>query len=561
MKKKLYLVCVMTVLLLQNIVSQITRVAETPYASLISDLTKVGDKLYFTSFHPEDSIMLWVTDGTINSSHVIKKFQFDYTDGISRPHCFTDFNGNLIFTADENHDADKSKDYERNPYLWKSDGTSAGTVKIKKLWKWYYWEVHCEAGVEYIQLGDKLLFHATAAGTHNFELWESDGTTEGTGMLAELNKNQDDSYPNELSSHPINFTKLDDKVFFTASDTVNNGVWVTDGTETGTHLIEYINPDNPNTFPLFSGYVLKANNNRVFFCRFGGTQLWTSDGIESGTSLLKTFLFDDKYLKRVNSIIGVVNGNVFFDLILTNRATNNIDSIQLWKSDGTEEGTVKVSDLKNNCPIQAITSNSNIYFLTTNWSNYQLWRSDGSEEGTYKISSLSITDTYSNKLFVFKDVLYFVAFDKNNILSIWESDGTIEGTRTLENWNAPGFTSISDLVYHHDEIYFTAIHPDYGAALFKYSLNTIINTHLNPSANKLIISPNPSESFVNIYLPNPPKEGTLSIFDLMGNKVISMKVKPYQEITNFDIKALKQGIYIVVLSANSDFSTGKIIKK
>lgn len=56
---------------------------------------------------------------------------------------------------------------------------------------------------------DGLFFDAND-GTNGSELWFTDGTTEGTQLVADLN-------PGEAYGHPTNFTQLDSTVFFSAS--------------------------------------------------------------------------------------------------------------------------------------------------------------------------------------------------------------------------------------------------------------------------------------------------------------------------------------------------------
>lgn len=67
--------------------------------------------------------------------------------------------------------------------------------------------------------------------THGRELWFSDGTPEGTGLLADV-------YPGPGSSDPEGFANVDGHVLFTAN-TKDQGreIFVTDGTAEGTRLL------------------------------------------------------------------------------------------------------------------------------------------------------------------------------------------------------------------------------------------------------------------------------------------------------------------------------------
>ena len=68
-----------------------------------------------------------------------------------------------------------------------------------------------------------------------------------------------------------------------------------------------------------------------------GQELWKSDGTEAGTILVKN-------ISSISTSSGPlsltnVNGVLYFI------ANDNINGIELWKSDGTEAGTVLVKDI------------------------------------------------------------------------------------------------------------------------------------------------------------------------------------------------------------------------
>jgi ELWxxDGT repeat protein len=85
----------------------------------------------------------------------------------------------------------------------------------------------------------RALFSATDP-VHGNELWVTDGTPDGTRLVEDINRN----VQGFASSGPSYFAALDDgRVVFTADDG-SNGVepWITDGTTEGTHLLRNINP-------------------------------------------------------------------------------------------------------------------------------------------------------------------------------------------------------------------------------------------------------------------------------------------------------------------------------
>ncbi|TLZ48429.1 MAG: hypothetical protein E6K18_08920 [Methanobacteriota archaeon] len=137
-------------------------------------------------------------------------------------------------------------------------------------------------------------------------------------------------------STPDSFAAVGSAVFFTADDGLAGvELWRSDGTAAGTGLVSDINPGG-GSYPTH----LASFGSSVFFSAYeptSGRELWTSDGTAAGTVLVKdiwpgpfnsgpTLLTDDK-------------GTLFFI------ATDPTYGAELWKSDGTTAGTVLVKDI------------------------------------------------------------------------------------------------------------------------------------------------------------------------------------------------------------------------
>ncbi|MBC7488290.1 MAG: T9SS type A sorting domain-containing protein, partial [Cytophagaceae bacterium] len=117
-------------------------------------------------------------------------------------------------------------------------------------------------------LGSNLYFRATN-GVDGVELWKTDGTSAGTVMIDDINPAGD--------SNPSSFTLSNGIIYFTADDGTNGvELWQTDGTSVGTTIVANINPtgsSNPN-------YLSNINNVLLFGADDGtyGLELWTIDG-------------------------------------------------------------------------------------------------------------------------------------------------------------------------------------------------------------------------------------------------------------------------------------------
>src|SRR5437867_4119388 len=82
-----------------------------------------------------------------------------------------------------------------------------------------------------VHLGSLLLFVADNDTTGS-ELWRSDGTTAGTVLVKDIN-------PGAAGSGPQRLRLSGGSVFFSADDGVNGReLWITDGTAAGTLMVE-----------------------------------------------------------------------------------------------------------------------------------------------------------------------------------------------------------------------------------------------------------------------------------------------------------------------------------
>jgi ELWxxDGT repeat protein len=96
--------------------------------------------------------------------------------------------------------------------LWKSDGTSDGTVLVRDI------DPTDVTAPSYFQAVGDLLYFTGHTPSFGFELWRSDGTTEGTVMVRNLNGTR--------SSYPESPANVDGTLFFYADDgRVGDELW------------------------------------------------------------------------------------------------------------------------------------------------------------------------------------------------------------------------------------------------------------------------------------------------------------------------------------------------
>jgi ELWxxDGT repeat protein len=117
--------------------------------------------------------------------------------------------------------------------LWISDGTKSGTKMVANINTTDFGRASSNPS-QFTVLG-KILFFTADDGKHGVELWQSDGTEEGTKLVTDINKN---NY-GKASSNPSQLKVVGNKLFFTATNSSNRiELWESDGTDNGTKLVK-----------------------------------------------------------------------------------------------------------------------------------------------------------------------------------------------------------------------------------------------------------------------------------------------------------------------------------
>ena len=163
------------------------------------------------------------------------------------------------------------------------------------------------------------------------------------------------------------------------------------------------------------------------------------------------------------------NGVLFFS------AQGPVSSAELWKSDGTQAGTVRVNDLTAAAGSlrKPVTSGNLLFFLT--WhpaGGYHLWRTDGTESGTFILKALGATFGPQPELMDVNGRLVFSVqlwISSQRQGSLWRSDGTPEGTvsfRTFEP-NPDSDLTVTQFASYNGSLYFLVKHPTGRSDLWK----------------------------------------------------------------------------------------------
>ena len=128
-------------------------------------------------------------------------------------------------------------------------------------------------------------------------------------------------------------------------------------------------------------------------------------------------------------------------------ATDSAHGTQLWKSDGTAEGTVMLTDLADQSgglnPSDLTVVGKTLYFTAYDGqASAQLWESDGTVSGTTVIAANgSSGGRYPSDLVDVEGTLYFVGSDGSAGYQVFRSDGTTAGTVPVTSLGGGGNVS------------------------------------------------------------------------------------------------------------------------
>jgi ELWxxDGT repeat protein len=189
-----------------------------------------------------------------------------------------------------------------------------------------------------------------------------------------------------------------------------------------------------------------------------GLELWKSDGTEAGTVMVKDIVpgsggSTPEYLTNVN-------GTLMFTLGLD----------RLWKSDGTEAGTVLVKDIRpgNGSPLifDIVPVGGLGYFVADDGTHgREVWRTDGTETGTFLLRDItSGSGSEPKELTAVGDTAYWIQG-----LQLWKSDGSTTGTVLVKDFFSltGSITELAQLTGAGGTLFFSAKSPANGNELWK----------------------------------------------------------------------------------------------
>lgn len=440
----------------------------------------------------------WKSDGTPGGTNKIIT-----TNGVTpqpdfrNKECIIPFGNKALLIASDYHG-------NSNFELWITDGTPAGTFLLKDI------NPNGKSDIKNIKVVSirgalKALFSANN-GTSGEELWITDGTSDGTKLVEDINANA--GY-----SSPADFEQFQNRVLFSAIDaTHGRELWITDGTESGTELVKDINPGGPSSF--VTGSKIVVNDNAAYINLNNGSVANSTVLIQTGGTFSSTSSLGSGFLNPSN--LTLFAGKVYFTIPPTSKgnlyymgnepmpiAVNNSFTYYYWIAENLTVSKDKLfflaGDPNGQMDLAVIDStldseisqlikltgastdpfpknpekrklipipNGNVYFFTgTESKRTRLWISNGTQQGTKPILNLLFGDysyirTFNNKLF-------FITNDIGGQYNCYVTDNGGEASLVKDLSPVLNIDNVYPLSQSGNWLYFSAYNPATGYELYK----------------------------------------------------------------------------------------------
>lgn len=272
------------------------------------NLTGGYGRLFFTVA----GTALWTSDGTDAGTYAVESQQANAPEGyLETPLYPAPFSTGMLMTAQVDR-------FTRGVFF--TDGTAAGTVQLAST----------DVNGGFATVGNLAYF--VAKGTQGLELWQTDGTPQGTHTFSD--------FPDNLQVDRL--FQVNGQIYFlvesSAAGTRASELWKNDRTPAGVSRVYRWEGIGAGAFRSFAGV-----GGRLFFLKAAPSsqwdgELWSTDGTELGTTLLHAFKgVVNSY--RISEL--AANGN----LVFLGGDGGDGRGTELWSSDGTVAGTLLYQDI------------------------------------------------------------------------------------------------------------------------------------------------------------------------------------------------------------------------
>jgi ELWxxDGT repeat protein len=497
-------------------------------AGELNHFLELNGLLYFVGTDTYHNDELWVTDGTQAGTHKVKEIN---PHGGAHIGHLRPLGYGMVFMANETtQDTLPTDDYD----LYYSDGSDGHTVKIAELNQPVNTLIDPQnAGVT---AHGKLVFCT------NKEIWVTDGQSNSTTTLKSINS---------LNYNGSNgYCELNGYIYFV----VANDIWRSNGSISGTTIIKSTTTGNHH-WPITWVSQMKAFDNKIYLAgsKLGqGEDLFVFDGTDTGTL---TKVIDMPTGNTYPTSLEVYAGSLW--LVASDTQDRSIYNINVGSTHATKIAPVDIGGLSM--------ANGNIYYLDQTTAGYHVINASThalSSFGTPSIQPSLLGLGVNNTLIGIGNQVAYLGYDSGSshqqMLCI--SDGTTSGIHTAlpSSHVSPhpfnyqlgcGIFDIFDLTTYQGMLVIPAHFTNAGRELWFYTDSTF-TTGIEPIAQEAGISlyPNPTGHTLHIAI-DPAiytDRWTATIVDIAGQVVMQPMLSSPQTVLS--TSELADGSYYLSLT-------------
>jgi trimeric autotransporter adhesin len=302
---------------------------------------------------------------------------------------------------------------------------------------------------------------------------------------------------------PKLYCNLNNIIYFAHEDDVHGReLWRTDGTAAGTYMVKDINVGFAGSFNNY--YVeMVAFNSLLYFTAYTanqGMEIWKSDGTESGTVLIKDIAYGGQGSEpRHLTDCG--------DYLMFAAKESTTSGQELWSTDGTTAGTIKRTNMATTSPSNAINEivytpvlfGGNIFFTVNSnatASNNGIWRTSYyCFLGCTPLSTPAVISGTASATQLLYAINSIDLFFKNSTFGLSKYNLNTSTLTQLNTFPLNSTGNISKLVALNNVIYFSGYDATNGWELWK-SDGTVAGTVFLKNINN---SPTISNSNINNF--------------------------------------------------------------
>ena len=397
-----------------------------------NEITQLQNLLLLAANNGTKGNELWISEGSKQSTSLFADIHKGSRS--SDPNSFTEYSDQIYFSAN---------DGKKGQELWVSNGKKTGTKLAS--------DINNGASGSFpsdLLVVDQRLFFGANDGKHGRELWSYSTKDQSSSLVLDIQTKAN------IGSNPGELTNFNGQIIFAADDQIyGRELWISDGTGSGTRLVDDINPgglsSNPSNLSMLNEKLyFIADNNYLF----EGRQIFRLENQNTGATAIP---IDDVNNTGIEpNSLHSSRDQLFFSAETSFEPTpepspsapstdkssgsetpdaedNNKLGRELWVSNGEADGHQLLKDIApgagSSNPRGFHTVGSKTYFSADDGVNgEELWVTDGTESGTYLVSDINkgSGDSSPRSINDLDGKIYFSAKTDQYGRELWRLDDT-----------------------------------------------------------------------------------------------------------------------------------------